>query len=195
MTPREHLREEHGTIMKVLARFRNMLPDGKDPAIDPEANPTIDPQVGRNNKPVGWMQVLENILDFLEIYVDRSHHGKEEEILFPALEALNIAGITNLTADLCRDHHSGHALLEDLKSEFRHMKKTGVFPTTGFIETAGKCIDLLRAHIRKENARLLPELDRLSTDGKHTDISHALERYERNVPGLARVSRVPVIFR
>ena len=29
---------------------------------------------------------FEGILDFLKVFVDRCHHGKEEDLLFPALE-------------------------------------------------------------------------------------------------------------
>lgn len=34
---------------------------------------------------------LKGIMEFLTVFVDKCHHGKEEDFLFPALEAAGIA--------------------------------------------------------------------------------------------------------
>jgi hemerythrin-like domain-containing protein len=33
---------------------------------------------------------IEKIIDFLKTFADKSHHGKEEDILFPAMEKAGI---------------------------------------------------------------------------------------------------------
>ena len=33
---------------------------------------------------------FEGILEFLKVFVDKCHHGKEEELLFPALVAVGV---------------------------------------------------------------------------------------------------------
>jgi hemerythrin-like domain-containing protein len=33
---------------------------------------------------------LDQLLEFFSVFVDKCHHGKEEELLFPALEAVGI---------------------------------------------------------------------------------------------------------
>ena len=40
---------------------------------------------GRLNK-----EHFESILEFLKVFVDTCHHGKEEDLLFPALEAVGV---------------------------------------------------------------------------------------------------------
>jgi hemerythrin-like domain-containing protein len=36
------------------------------------------------------IQPVEQLLEFFRIFVDKCHHGKEEDLLFPALEAVGV---------------------------------------------------------------------------------------------------------
>ena len=71
MTPTEELREEHGIIMRMFAILQRMGEMIEKPDSAVETN-------------------LEQIIEFLKVFVDQCHHGKEEEILFPELEKAQI---------------------------------------------------------------------------------------------------------
>ena len=52
----------------------------------------------------GETKDLKALIEFFEVYVDRYHHGKEEEVLFPALSRTRTAGIVSLIGSLMEDH-------------------------------------------------------------------------------------------
>jgi hemerythrin-like domain-containing protein len=61
------LKEEHGGIevmLGILEKVCDLLQEGGYPE----------------------SEHIDGILDFLQVFVDTCHHGKEEEVLFPALE-------------------------------------------------------------------------------------------------------------
>jgi hemerythrin-like domain-containing protein len=96
MNPRGVLREEHGNIMKMLAvlqRFLATLADLKE----------------------GEAKDLKTLIEFFEIYVDRYHHGKEEQLLFPVLSRARIAKIDSLISSLIDDHRQARMAMEELK--------------------------------------------------------------------------------
>ena len=67
MLATDDLRAEHEGILRMLAVLEAMA--GK--LGGPEAPP-----------PAQW----EAVLEFLRVFADKCHHGKEEDVLFPALE-------------------------------------------------------------------------------------------------------------
>ena len=168
MTPRENLREEHGLIMRVLSRFQKLIKDGKRPREE-------------------FIHALKTIFDFMEIYVDRCHHGKEETILFPAMADLKNADLTNLVEELSREHDAVRGLLDVLQTELRTSKNDAPFPDDAFAGQSEKYITLVRTHIRKENARLLPEIENILPGSEQVRIEDAFERFEQTVDGLKKI--------
>ena len=71
MKPTEQLNEEHQAIklmLRILGKLESKL----------EAGEAINPQH------------LEQILEFITVFTDECHHGKAEQLLFPALEEVGI---------------------------------------------------------------------------------------------------------
>ena len=50
---------------------------------------------------------LDGILEFLSIFVDKCHHGKEEEFLFPALEAAGVRREDGPIGVMLSEHEQG----------------------------------------------------------------------------------------
>jgi hemerythrin-like domain-containing protein len=168
MTAREHLRREHGDIMKALARFQNWI---RDPAPPRDA----------------LRNALEAAFAFMDVYVDRCHHGKEEAILFPALEASGREDLVHLTVELRSDHGRARVLLDSLMAECR--RPDAEFPADGFADRCEAYIALIRSHVRKENARLLPARERVLTDDARAMIQDAFERFDQGIDGLEGIRR------
>ena len=168
MRPRENLREEHGLIMKVLSRFQSLIKDEGHPR---EA----------------CIHALGTIFDFLEVHVDQCHHGKEETILFPAMTDMKIVDLTNLLEELCLEHEAARGLLDVLRAELRASKNDAPFPDDAFAGQSEKYITLVRTHIRKENARLLPEIEKILPESEQIRIEKAFERFEQKITGLKKI--------
>ena len=55
-------------------------------------------------------------MDFLSIFVDKCHHGKEEEFLFPALEAKGVKREGGPIGVMLHEHEQGRGLVAMLRN-------------------------------------------------------------------------------
>jgi len=58
---------------------------------------------------------LDGILEFLTIFVDKCHHGKEEKLLFPALEVEGVAREGGPIGVMLSEHEQGRKLVARFK--------------------------------------------------------------------------------
>ena len=162
MDPRDALREEHGATMKMLAALQRCIAK----VADFKEGETKD---------------LKALIEFFEIYVDRYHHGKEEQVLFPALSRTRTAGIDSLINSLMEDHREARASMEQIESHAVTLHSCSEADRYEFIERTDRYVDLVRKHIRKENSELLPlieenlsETERLQMAGQFYDLEKAI---------------------
>jgi len=120
---------------------------------------------------------LLGILDFLRLFADKCHHGKEEGLLFPELENRGMARENSPIGQLLIEHVEGRKFLammgEALKKE----------DFGSFSENATAYIALLRSHIKKENEILFPLGDQLIAPNRHLELLDLFEAHELNVMG------------
>jgi len=161
MDPRDTLREEHGVTMKMLAALQRFIAK----VVDLEESDTKD---------------LEALIGFFEIYVDRYHHGKEEQVLFPVLSRTRNARIDSLINSLMEDHSAARTSMEQIKSIAVTLHSCSEADRSELKERADLYVDLVRKHIRKENSELLPlieeglsETERLQMAGQFDDVERA----------------------
>jgi hemerythrin-like domain-containing protein len=161
MNPRDALREEHGATMKMLAALQRFIAE----VVDLKEGDTKD---------------LKALIEFFEIYVDRYHHGKEEQVLFPALAHTRTAGIDSLIGSLMEDHREARTSMEQIKSNAVTLYSCSEADRYEFRERAEGYVNLVRRHIRKENSELLPlieerlsETERLQMAGQFHDVEKA----------------------
>jgi hemerythrin-like domain-containing protein len=161
MDPREALREEHGVTMKMLAALQRFI--AKVVALEE-----------------GEIKDLKAFIEFFEIYVDRYHHGKEEQVLFPALSFTQTARIDSLINSLMEDHRKARTSLEQIKSSAVTLHSCSEADRHEARERADFYVDLVRKHVRKENSELLPlieerlsETERLQMAGQFDDVEKA----------------------
>jgi hemerythrin-like domain-containing protein len=95
-------------------------------------------------------------LDFLRHYADKVHHAKEEDRLFPVLEAKGFSPDEGPTAVMRYEHQVGRG---HIGAMFDHLDAAGAgdaMALHAFSENALDYIDLLRVHITKEDHCLFP---------------------------------------
>jgi len=142
---------------------------------------------------------LDAMVEFLSVFADQCHHGKEEDFLFPALETAGIPRQGGPIGVMLDEHAQGRALIARLREAIGGIESGKAAASAEFASAAGDYVALLRRHIDKGNnvlfamaeARLSPiqdgelcqafeklELDRIGP-GKHEEFHALLDRFRQ----------------
>ncbi len=137
---------------------------------------------------------IDNVVDFIGTYADRTHHGKEEDILFESLEAKPLSNDEDaLMRELIEEHKYGREVTGELVAAKDAVVAgdSGKFPQV--LEAIGKLIDFYPQHIEKEDKRFFPdterhydkaELDRMLKEFFDFDMQMIHEKYQKTVAAL-----------
>lgn len=166
-SPTAELKAEHQGVMRVLAVLERMcqhLEDGEAVASDH----------------------LAQVLEFLRVFVDKCHHGKEEDFLFPALEKTGLAHDSGPIAVMLAEHAQGRQLVGGLARALEGLA-AGDQDAAPDLATAGReYVDLLRAHIHKEDNVLFALADERLGRAEEERLSQAFELLEAERIGPGR---------
>ncbi|WP_027369025.1 hemerythrin domain-containing protein [Desulfocurvibacter africanus] len=112
------------------------------------------------------------IIEFLRVFADKCHHGKEEDVLFPELEKAGIARQGGPIGVMLHEHVSGREFIRRMSEALpaRNDKE--------FAEAATGYIALLSAHIQKENEVLFVMADKVLPAEKQEEMFRSFERIE-----------------
>jgi hemerythrin-like domain-containing protein len=167
MKPTEELKAEHGGILRMLEILQAILAKMNSQEIFPKDH-------------------IDHIMEFLKVFVDKCHHGKEEEFLFPALEEAGIPREGGPIGVMLQEHQTGRKLIGKMSTSLDGLGKESIDAKSAFKEAAESYIELLRQHIDKENDVLFPMAEeRLSQERQH-QMSDQFERLERERIGEGR---------
>jgi hemerythrin-like domain-containing protein len=158
------LKEEHGGV-KVMLEILGKACDGLD------AGKGVDPQH------------LDQILEFLMVFVDKCHHAKEEEYLFPSLEQAGVSKEGGPIGVMLLEHQKGRDFIRRMSEAIPGVKR-GDGPAVGrFVRNARGYRELLLAHIDKEDNVLYPMADALLSEDKDRELTKNFERVEEERVG------------
>ncbi len=95
---------------------------------------------------------IEVAVDFFKTYADRTHHGKEEDILFRALAKKQLSAEHKKTMDeLVQDHIFGRKIVQSLTSAQDSYVKGSADKLKDIISCLDELIKFYPAHIEKED--------------------------------------------
>ena len=94
---------------------------------------------------------LENIVEFFKEFADKCHHGKEEDILFPALEEYGIPNEGGPIGVMLSEHIVGRDNVKGMSNSIDDYKDGKESASKDFVRYARNYIALLTEHIDKEN--------------------------------------------
>jgi hemerythrin-like domain-containing protein len=135
---------------------------------------------------LGDAQHVDHLLEFFTVFVDKCHHGKEEELLFPALEKIGVNRDKGPIGVMLREHQLGRECVQKMKAAFSQFK-TGVAPAAvDFTRSARDYISLLNQHIDKENNVLFPIAEKQLTEAKLAELLKGFERIEEQKIGVGK---------
>lgn len=124
---------------------------------------------------------IEKTVDFFRTYADRTHHGKEENILFKALAEKKLKAEHRAILDeLIREHIFAREKVKGLQEAAQRFSKQ-----TGALKDVTDNIRVLTAfypaHIQKEDKRFfLPVMDYFS-DAEKNKMLEDFEEFDRNM--------------
>ncbi len=156
--PVDVLKAEHRVIVAVMD------------AMDHEAEAVAG---GGRLKPDFWGDVV----DFIETFADRCHHGKEEDLLFRCLVEQGMPEVGSPVSCMKHEHIEARALKDRLDKALRNRDREEVH------DAALAYTHLLRTHIEKEET-ILFELARAMLPPDQVELLRkGFDAVERNVMG------------
>ena len=128
----------------------------------------------------------EKIIDFIKGFADKCHHGKEEDILFPAMVNHGIPGEGGPIAVMLHEHQLGRDFIKSLSTAFEDFKGGNKDAIKSMISNSMGYVDLLRNHIEKENNILFMMADKVLNDSEQSKIFDAFEKLEVEKIGMGK---------
>jgi hemerythrin-like domain-containing protein len=124
---------------------------------------------------------LAQFIEFFKEFADTCHHGKEEQILFPALLDAGGPGERAHITAMLTEHDEGRGLIADMKASLQP-----ALDAKKFVAAARAYSALLQSHIAKENGVLFPMAERILEPAQSTRLFAEFEEYETRVMGAGR---------
>ena len=130
---------------------------------------------------------IAKIIEFLKNFADKSHHGKEEEILFPAMEKAGVPNDGGPIGMMLRDHTEGRGYIAGIGSSLEQYNKSGDSTSlNGIASFMDNYAELLSQHIDKENHILFMIADSVLTEKQQDELYREFEKIEEERIGEAR---------
>jgi hemerythrin-like domain-containing protein len=117
-------------------------------------------------------------IDFFDTFADRCHHAKEEQGLFPLLEAKGFPPQAGPTGVMRAEHEEGRKQLRGLAVEVDRAAAGDGVALLRFARHAREYVHRMREHIAKEDHRLFPMATVVLTDEDQEQLLSVFERVE-----------------
>ncbi len=110
-------------------------------------------------------QGAEQVMEFLEVFMDKTHHAKEEQHLFRVLAARGVPKQEGLILELLQEHGVVRRYLRELRG-LLHLARTEEEGEASqlFDATQRDLVALLQEHLRKEDEQLWPRAEEVLTE-------------------------------
>jgi branched-chain amino acid transport system ATP-binding protein len=138
-------------------------------------------------------RVFHAITNYVESFLDKYHHPKEDEFLFPAI-ARQYPRAVPLIDELEEQHIRGTELLHRLRKKLATYEYVGTDAFIPFRDAARDYINFQREHIRKEETEVLPLAREHLQVSDWKPIDEAFLRHEDPLFGDARKKEFETLY-
>lgn len=145
----------------------------------------IGRQVAESNQ-ISSPEHLDQLFEFFTTFVDRCHHGKEEELLFPALENVGISREGGPIGVMLNEHQQGRYLVKKMKGLKDRILNGESSATESLNESIAAYTRLLNFHIDKENNVLFPMAVRNLPEGGLQELKEGFDKIETEKIGIGK---------
>ena len=160
--PTDVLEEEHRTILKVIGAL-TVLGESL------EQGGQVEPEK------------FKNIVEFMRIFADKCHHGKEEALLFPLLEKRGVPPQGCPIGVLIHDHQTGRALVTGLAEAVEGYQKGDPAARDALLNNIHGITALYPGHIWKEDYLAFPMSNKVLTMEDQQSLSEEFEKVDENI--------------
>ena len=126
---------------------------------------------------------LAKAIDFIRVFADKCHHGKEEGLLFPAMEKAGIPRQGGPIGVMLQEHATGRGYVTAMADAVARIAKGDKAAAGPFVENARNYGALLTAHIHKEDHILFPMADARLTPAQQEELEAGFAEVEKRVLG------------
>jgi hemerythrin-like domain-containing protein len=135
------LREEHKWILQVAGVL--------DTILDREPEDGLD------------FDGIEDCVSFIRLFADACHHGQEEDLLFPELQARGMPRETGPLAVMLQEHEMGRAYARQMVKSLPEARMGETEARRILVNSARGYVKLIRGHINKEDNVLFHMADQV----------------------------------
>lgn len=164
MNPTQELTHEHAIVnqaLKILAHLCDRVETGAPPNT----------------------AHIAQLLEFITEFVDRCHHAKEEELLFPAMEQAGGAQIKPMVAQMLAEHDTGRSFGRKLKQAFADYAAGQAHALPALVDNARRYIRILEPHIVKEDTILYVVAEQVLAQAQQTALTAGFAKIEAERAG------------
>jgi hemerythrin-like domain-containing protein len=129
---------------------------------------------------------LKQLFEFFSVFVDTCHHGKEEELLFPALEAAGISRKSGPIGVMLNEHQQGRDLVAKMNRDLSQYLNGDADAAQKLKVSADAYIALLNLHIDKENNVLFPMAEQHLSENKLAELKNGFDKIETDKIGTGK---------
>lgn len=125
---------------------------------------------------------IDTLVDFMRVYADQTHHGKEEGILFPTLaeRAMSDRDVA-LMAELKHEHvllREAVARLDDANRRYHAAQDDARLE---ILDTLQAIVRILPAHMRKEETRFFPACEKYLSPEAREAVLAEFRRFDQTM--------------
>ena len=129
---------------------------------------------------------IEKAVEFIRVFADQCHHGKEEDRLFPEMEKAGIPRNRGPIGVMLAEHAEGRRNVVAMAEAIPGIRKADRRAVASFAVAARGYGELLTQHIQKEDMILYPMADARLTPDQQVSLEAAFADVEKNVVGEGR---------
>jgi len=165
------LREEHDNILKaleVLEACAERLKKGQPVSPD----------------------TLEALIEFFRLYADRTHHGKEEDLLFPVMIEHGFSREVGPIHCMLADHEHNRAVTREMIAAAAEFRGGNEGAGLKFARAAEEYVRALREHIQKENLVLFVMADNVLPVEDEPELLAKFQEVDEKQIGAVEIGRL-----
>lgn len=164
MNPTEILKHEHKVVLLVLKGAESIAQTIKEG--------------GKAD-----IETVNRMVEFFRNFTDLCHHSKEEKHLFPRLIERGVPNEGGPIGVMLHEHELGRARVRAIAEAAEKTVAGDIAAPAILAENLDGYVELLRAHINKEDNVLFAMGDRVLTDEDKRELTEAFERIEAEEMG------------
>lgn len=132
---------------------------------------------------VDSIEAWKKALDFIRHFADQCHHIKEEQVLFPAMEAHGIPSEGGPIGMMLNEHEDGRSYVRAMFDALGKIEAGNPSAQAALFENANGYLRLLREHIQKEDDILFRMADEVIPADEQRQLLKTFETHEAEEMG------------